>query len=621
MLKEDAPQTNGKNLFFLLRKLLREEKERERKRAHGDRVKAEVVSITEDAITFSCERPGFEEGDAVGYFNGEEVVPIGLALTGGSFLTVERSKQIELKEDQEVELCRNEVLIGYDLQISLMDRILEGGLDEIGRNAVLCVLGGLKFGDLKRREISDRKDARGRIELDESQVEAVECILGLDDFELLIIVGPPGTGKTKVIAKAALELQKRGERVLIASHTNRAVDNALESLPVDISLRVGRPEKVLEEIRPYLLSYKARTALGSRLERIEKEISNVRNGLKELNNQLDDWKRIRYWEKYRETKEIIKREHKKLKDLYEERNKMLTEESRKLVGEARIIGSTLIKSGLPPLNDENFDIVLIDECSQASISLALLGMMKARKWVLVGDHKQLLPIFQSIKDKNELEMLSSFCRMRNLYRNREIWLTRHYRSNSRIINFSCKYVYDGKISPVKECERIKLEIRGYPVDMEFLNPDIPVVFLHVNGDEGVEGGSRYNSAEVLAVDKLVRTLKRLGIDGTRIGVITPYRAQRNRIAESLKDDRVEVNTVDSFQGREKDVIIFSVTSTEDMGFVGDENRLNVAFTRARKKLIVVGNAESIERSQSAAGLLYKYVLYARDLGGFFKWRI
>ncbi|TDA41869.1 MAG: hypothetical protein DSO07_02300, partial [Thermoproteota archaeon] len=171
----------------------------------------------------------------------------------------------------------------------------------------------------------------------------------------------------------------------------------------------------------------------------------------------------------------------------------------------------------------------------------------------------------------------------------------------------------------KECDGIKLEIRNYPREMEFLNPDIPAVFLDVRGEDFVEGRSRANRAEVEAVVRIARTLKRLGIRSERIGIITPYKAQRNRIAEELKDEKLEVNTVDSFQGREKDVIIFSVTSTGNMDFVSDENRLNVAFTRARKKLIVVGNAESIEKI--SGGLLYKYLMYVRNLNGFFKWQM
>jgi len=613
-----SPIEDERKFLLGIRDLLRREREVEKREAYEDRVRARVLDVTEDLVTFGCKFPMFREGDIIGYITQEgDVKPIGSVLAEGTVITVGTNREIGLEEGQLIDLCKGEVLVGYDLQISLIDRILNDELDDLERDAVLCLFGGGNTGS-ERISLSDKLDSTGKIELDESQIEAVERILGLEDRELLIVVGPPGTGKTRVIAKAALELRKRGERVLITSHTNRAVDNALEALPVEISLRVGRPEKVLKGIRPYLLSYKARTALGSRLEQIESQISKLRKEIKGLHGLAEEWKRVSK-EKYNELKGTIKGKIKRIRDLYKERNKMLVDESKKLVEKAGIMGSTLIKSNMPPLHLERFDTVLIDECSQASITLALLGMIKARKWVLVGDHKQLLPVFKSIRDKRLVEKLSAFCLMRKFYGKGEVWLRKHYRSNSRIINFSCRYVYNGMISPVKECDGIKLEIRNYPREMEFLNPDIPAVFLDVRGEDFVEGRSRANRAEVEAVVRIARTLKRLGIRSERMGIITPYKAQRNRIAEELKDEKLEVNTVDSFQGREKDVIIFSITSTGNMDFVSDENRLNVAFTRARKKLIVVGNAESMEKM--SGGLLYNYLMYVRNLNGFFKWQM
>ena len=444
-----------------------------------------------------------------------------------------------------------------------------------------------------------------------------------------MIVGPPGTGKTRVIAKAAFELAKRGERILIASHTNRAVDNAIINLPVKTALRVGRSEKVLQDIKPYLLSYKAKTALGVWLTEIEKEISKLRKKISELRWVKNESYNIGFTEKYLNAKSELNKTKGRLKELCENRDSMLRREIEHLISKVKIVGSTLIKSQLPPLKGVTFDTVIIDECSQASITLALLGMVKARKWVLVGDHKQLPPIFSSIKDKDRennkenrkvLKGLSAFCYMLDKYNDqkRVLWLKWHYRSNNEIIEFSQKYFYEGRITPVESCKRIRLEIRKYPPNMEYLNPNRPVIFLDIKGMERVErGGSRLNEAEAKLVKRIVNTLKDLGIKGEEIGIITPYKAQREHIKQLLRDNDndVEVGTVDSFQGREKDVIVFSVTSTNNLDFVEDEDRLNVAFTRAKKKLIVVGNAESIELQQ---GLLFKFLSHVRGKGGFFK---
>jgi len=617
-------EVNGKRCLDFWRDLILREREEEKRRSGRDRVPAEVVDVSEDAVTLACSFPKFEEGDVIGFITPMGIIePLGVVMSGGTFVTTSLYKHVGVEEGQTLELCEAEVLVGYDLQLEIIERIRSGMLDEFERNAASLLFEGarLELGGIKRVKVADPRDVRDGFPLDRFQLEAVEAILGLGRGELLLIIGPPGTGKTRVIAKAALELAERGERVLITSHTNRAVDNAIEVLPVESALRVGRPEKVLPEIRQYLLGSKAKTALGLRLKEIEEKIFQLKMGLQYLYATKDDWYKIgdkKTFEHIRSRLRMLKSE---LRNLCEERNRMLLSEYTKLVSSSSIIGSTLIKCQLPPLAKERFDIVLIDECSQASKPLALLGMVKAEKWVLVCDHKQLLPIFQTLplNEKELFKRLSVFCYLLEKYESRSLWLRQHYRSNSDIIGFSQRYVYNHGITPVDRCKSIKLEIKGYIESMPFLNPDLPVIFLHVDGSEIVErDGSRYNEYEAEVAKKIVSTLKSLGIASGEIGVITPYRAQRRRIAELIGDEKVEVNTVDSFQGREKDVIIFSVTSTEDMSFVEDENRLNVAFTRARKKLIVIGNAKSINIS---SGLLSRFISYAKEKNGYFEYKI
>ncbi|MEM4970098.1 MAG: ATP-binding protein [Sulfolobales archaeon] len=200
----------------------------------------------------------------------------------------------------------------------------------------------------------------------------------------------------------------------------------------------------------------------------------------------------------------------------------------------------------------------------------------------------------------------------------QMFIYDHVYALVKIFGFSQKYIYNEKIKPVKSCDKIKLKIKSYSENMRFLDPDIPAVFLHVDGIETVEkDGSRANEIEARVIKKIVSTLKEQGITSERIGIITPYRAQRRLLKETLKDETIEINTVDAFQGREKDVIIFSITSTEDLSFVEDENRLNVAFTRARKKLIVIGNIRSIETH--GKDLLPKFVSYIKQINGLYYW--
>ena len=582
-----------RSLLDLMEKILVNEREEEKRRVERERVRGEIIDVTEDTITIECKTPIFEEGDVVGYIKGGRIEPLGVVLSAGKFLTIALRKPLDLKVGDILEICESEVLVGYDLQLELIKKIKNGELCDLEKRAVEHVFGTYSLGELRRVKPTDTLDVKEGYPLDEFQLEAIEYALGLREGESLLIIGPPGTGKTRVIAKIAYELYRRGERVLITSHTNRAVDNALELLPADISLRVGRPEKVLSSIKHHLLSYKAKTYLGKQLDDLENIITEIRRAIHELYDLKDEMRKASLLNKFHNKLRILQ---KNLKDLCEKRNLMLKRECERLVRDAKIIGSTLIKSQLPPLVNEIFDIALIDECSQASSTLALLGMVKAKKWVLVGDHKQLLPIFKTIKDKRLQEQLSVFCYMLNKYKERSVWLRRHYRSNYEIIGFSSKYIYKGEIFPVEACKRIKLNIKSYPKNMEYLNPDLPVVFLHVNSVESVrEDRSKFNKVEAEVAVKIVKILKSLGVRSEDIGVITPYRAQRDYIKEILGDDRVEVNTVDAFQGREKDVIIFTITRTEEMKLVEDENRLNVAFTRAKRKLIVIGNANSIRK--------------------------
>jgi predicted DNA helicase len=599
-----------------MKRLLLLEMEEEKKRTFREHVSGRVIDISDDIATVECAFSMFEEGDVVGYLNSplRGIEPFGIVIAGGRLLTVRLFKPIPLEEDKPIELYEAEVLVGYDLQTELVDSIMAGRLDDLGKKAVQVIFEKVDLPKPSRAHLDDRRDLTGNFEFDDSQVEAVESILGLREGELLLIIGPPGTGKTRVIAKAAYEFFKRGERVLIASHTNRAVDNAIEILPVENTLRVGRPEKVLKNVRPYLLSYKARMALGSELEELENEIERDKKNLGELYNLKTEYYKIGLKEKYDSLKARIAHSKVRLKQLFEERNTMLSRESEKLVQDAMIVGSTLVKSQLRPLKNENFDVVLIDECGQASITLALLGMIKSKKWVLIGDHKQLLPIFKTKKEKLVQERLSAFCYLLEKYESRSLWLKWHYRCNSEIIGFSRRYFYEGKIAPVERCKEIKIELKRCPTE-DFLYPDKPVVFLDVNGSDYVEAdGSRCNPEEVEVVKRTVSGLKICGVCSDQIGVITPFRAQRNKIKEEIKDDAIEVGTVDAFQGREKDIVIFSVTSTQSPSFVEDPNRLNVAFTRARKKLIVLGNSRPIIKN---GGLLAKFIEYAKERQGFY----
>ena len=621
-----AALITGSKLARQLEAIIRDEKEAELRGVGKDVVSGEVESVSDDLATIHCSSPLFEEGDVIARVSSGRARSLGVVIEGGEHVLVKLFENNVVREGEKLQLREAEQLIAYDLQLSLIEDYSSGKLAEVERRAFEVFfensfrIGENRVGASCYR-VLEPGGREGGYELDEFQREAVGRILGLREGELLLIVGPPGTGKTRVIARAALELAKRGEKVLVASHTNRAVDNVVELLPIDITLRVGRPEKVHANVRPYMLSYKARQALGKKLEELEREIQKARDEKKELEEYFkqikDELKQCGLESKVKKRIAYLGR---KIRMLTEERNEMLRRESERLVGEAKIIGSTLVKCGLWPVNALKFDTVIIDEASQATVTLALLGMVRARKWVLVGDHYQLPPVFKTLEEAVErppeaLDPLSAFNRLVAIAgEDKALWLEIHYRSNPEIIGFSNEHVYKGRLKLHPTSRGIKLEKRFEGYLSQILDPEEPAVFVHVPGRErGV--GSKWNEEELVAVQTIVRRLLDHGVSEERIGVIAPYRAQRNRLSELLGDG-IEVATIDAFQGREKDVVVFSGTATtqQSVVFVENERRLNVAFTRARMKLVVLANAEA-----PWSGLMRRYIEYTRNKGAYFSW--
>ncbi|MHC1579852.1 MAG: AAA domain-containing protein [Candidatus Alkanophagales archaeon] len=572
-----------------------------RDRALKQAVPAEISAVSENLAVLSFGGDlRLDVGDVIGYVSYGDVGRLGVVVEARPGTLLVSLEATHLQAGDAIRIFESESLISYDLQLEALQKVWTGGSGVEGR------LYDLMFGDLELPELrrtvtlKDRRVLRNGAFadsfLDDSQVRAVESILSLEDGEFVLIIGPPGTGKTQVIAKAAYELAGRGEKVLITSHTNRAVDTAIENLPLSLALRVGRPERVLR--KEYLLGRRAEAVLGERLRELRRRISSAAD-VGELSATLT------------------------------ERSRLLRDVSGRLVETAPIIGATLIKSQLFPLRGVTFDTVLIDECSQASIPLALLGALKARKWVFIGDHRQMLPIFRGRLGRRRQERYSAFNHLLRKYRGRSLWLERHYRSHAEIIGFSQRHFYEGRIEPVERCRTLRLDVSGWEAldGGEVLSPEKPVVFVHVEGEERRRGGSRLNDAEAEACVRLARMLAAcLENAEKRIAIITPYDAQKKLIRElaegaglrlagaGVGGEGVEIDTVDAFQGRQKDVVIFSVTSTEDVSFAADPNRLNVAFTRPIYKLIVVGNVLSAYKDEVLASFV-DYCLERRSVYG------
>lgn len=266
---------------------------------------------------------------------------------------------------------------------------------------------------------------------------------------------------------------------------------------------------------------------------------------------------------------------------------------------AKLIATTVISSAQYLLDQQEYDMMIMDEASQVASFMSIIPMLKCKKFVLVGDHKQLQPITEE-KLKANLN-LSIFNRLVNMYPENYTFLDTQYRMNQQISDISSELFYEGKLKTYPPISKQTLKIDTHS---PLINPNSPLTFIDTNGmeyfEEGIGSGCE-NIKEAQITTNIVQELAGQ-MDADEIGVITPYTKQKRRISRLL-DNMVEVDTVHRFQGREKDVIILSFCNSR-IGLLSrfikkkiyEPSLINVALTRARKKLIIVGNSKTLKQS-------------------------
>ena len=422
-------------------------------------------------------------------------------------------------------------------------------------------------------------------DLNESQRKAAK--MGISR-RLTLIQGPPGTGKTHTAVRILENwaIQDTGT-VLAVADSNVAVDNLLEGLLERgiRTVRLGQPVKVRESLREATMdarmeSHELNRDLIEEIERNEKlsrRIKGMRGGKEKGLAHRDlsrGWKEVRRLER-------------QIRD--------------DILDRAQVLCCTCIGSGHDLLDGRSFSRVLIDEATQATEPASLVPLVKgSRQIVLVGDHRQLPPTVISRRAERGGLDRSLFERLVEMGI-APLMLTTQYRMHPSISDFPNNRFYDGKLE-----DGVDRSDREAPAGMLWPDWDAPLAFLPVEGEEllSPDGASKENSVEASWVVKILMGLiEEGGLEISSIGIITPYagqvRAIRDMIPESMQD--VEVRTVDGYQGREKDVIIFSsVRSNPDgnVGFLSDRRRLNVALTRSRRGLIVVGNPETLRHDDN-----------------------
>ncbi|XP_014237056.1 DNA-binding protein SMUBP-2-like [Trichogramma pretiosum] len=435
--------------------------------------------------------------------------------------------------------------------------------------------------------------------LAEDQKKAVCFTLKRRHFA--IIQGPPGTGKTTTLIEIIRQLHAAEKKVLICAPTNVAVDNLTIRLGETEAkpLRLGHPTRIAKDALKY--------SLDSFLERDDgySILRDIKRSIKALETSIANTGATY---KYREIKDLKKEFRKRLKRLTSD----VLQRSSVIL--CTLNSASAIDGQLQNIPKEHFDVLIVDEASQAMEASMWIAIPNAPKLVLAGDINQLPPVVmcqKAVEDGLNISLMERAIKKLGKYC--YISLTKQYRMNEKIMVWSSTKFYDNTLIADKLVKDHLLKDLPFVQNDNTLTSEA-VVYIDTCGCEceeyntGVEKASKGNLGEAVIVDKVVSSLIKSGLPHSSIGVITPYSLQVDFIGRSFRSRsiKVEVSTVDGFQGREKEVIILSlVRSNEDreLGFVTDFRRLNVAVTRARRLLIVIADSETMEKDELIESLL------------------
>ena len=455
--------------------------------------------------------------------------------------------------------------------------------------------------------------------LNDSQLTAVRHVLAARD--VAIVHGPPGTGKTTTLVQAILETIRRERRVLVCAPSNTAVDLLTEKLAergVNV-IRMGNPSRVSDLLLQHTLDAQV---MG---HRSYNELRSMRQTAEQYRQEAGKFKRHFGWEE-REQRRLLKQQAHDLLQESDQLERYITED---LLEQVQVITCTLVGASNRAIRHLTYETVFIDEAAQALEPGCWIPISKAGRVVLAGDHQQLPPTVKSEKAGALRETLFEKCIRRQPDTARMLRV--QYRMHELIMEFSSEQFYDGQL--LAHDTVAHADLSAY--DLRFA-PDVAVEFLDTAGFGFLELGIA-ESRSVANPEEADLLLKRLAEllavyapedhpqDLLTVGVIAPYRAQINYLKDAVEDRPelagmlsqrlLSIGTVDSFQGQERDIIAITMTrsnATGDIGFLSDIRRMNVGMTRARKKLLIVGDSATL-----GAHPFYKaFIEYAELIGAY-----
>ncbi|MDN4165680.1 AAA domain-containing protein [Cytophagales bacterium LB-30] len=428
--------------------------------------------------------------------------------------------------------------------------------------------------------------------LNESQNAALNKVLSAQD--VAILHGPPGTGKTTTLVQAILMTLKTEKQVLVAAPSNAAVDLLTEKLSEEglMVVRIGHPARVTEASLSKTLD--ARIAHHANF----KDLRAIRKKSEELRSMAHKYKR-HFGRAEREQRQLLMQEAKSLKAEADHLEYYIIND---LLEKADAITCTLVGANHYVLKGRQFLTVFIDEAAQSLEPACWIPIMKSHRVVFAGDHQQLPPTVKSVEAEREGLATTLFEKCIQRQSNTHHMLLTQYRMHEVIMHFSSERFYQNSL------------IAHPTVAQHRLAPEeAPLQFIDTAGcgfmeEQDAETLSRFNTEEahwlLVAVNRMLERLPAEVCETFSMGIIAPYKAQVLLLRKKMSDypyliamgERLSIDTVDAFQGQERDCIAMSLVRSNEkaeIGFLADIRRTNVAMTRARKKLIIMGDSTTL----------------------------
>ncbi|SKC89826.1 AAA domain-containing protein [Ohtaekwangia koreensis] len=492
---------------------------------------------------------------------------------------------------REMEFALKEVMKAEDNRVAVLREIL------LGEEASLRLKAESEKHNVEKEKSKDENIAEVPAVaslLNVSQQDALTKVL--ETADVAFIHGPPGTGKTTTIVQAIIATVKAEKQVLVCAPSNAAVDLLADKLSEQGMnvLRIGHPARVTEQSLSKTMD--ARIASHSNYP----ELREIRKRMEQLRGQAHKFKR-NFGFHEREQRKLLKQEVKILKGDADMLEFYIIND---LLQNSDVICSTLVGSSHPTLRGKRFKTVFIDEAGQALEPACWIPILRSERIIFAGDHLQLPPTIKS----NEAARLglskTLFEKGIEKHPNQSSMLQVQYRMHEDIMKFSSKYFYNDEL------------VAHDSVKKELLRPNQPPVeYIDTAGAGYIEGQdketlSRFNHEEAqMLIRQVEKLVEEIGVEEwlqqrITMAIITPYRAQVDYILKLAEASPVieplhgliSINTVDAFQGQERDVIAISFVRSNDkgeVGFLNDIRRTNVAMTRAKKKLIMIGDSATL----------------------------